>query len=98
MEFLLEELSAAIRVAQIFGGISSSGDLQAHRASLERRGQAGDALAMRMIEGFRDPQNRGKTPGDTLVGAAQRGVGRVVPGGLGFAIVIADQCGGDSAM
>ena len=25
MEFLLEELSAAIRVAQIFGGISSSG-------------------------------------------------------------------------
>src|ERR1700758_3884385 len=53
---------------------------------------------MGMIERFRDAQNGREAARDSLVTVVKGGVGRVMPGRLGLAIVIAGQRGDDGAV
>src|SRR6266481_6761462 len=57
VEFFFKKLGAAICIAQVFRCVAARADLHAYRAALKRGVDAGDALAMRMIERFRDAQN-----------------------------------------
>ena len=67
MEFLFKKFRAAIRVEQIFRRVSSRLDLQTHGAALERSLQVGNSLAVRMIEGFGNSQQRGQPASDPLI-------------------------------
>ena len=64
VEFLFKEVGAALRVAQVFGGIAAGVDLQCDATALERRANIFNTLAMRVVQPFRDAQNGGQAPRD----------------------------------
>ena len=67
MKFLFKELRAAIRISEVFRGISARVHLQANRASLERSANFYYPLPVRVVERLGNSQNRGKPPGDGFV-------------------------------
>ena len=87
---MLKKIRAAIRVANIFGGVAARREVQAHRAALKLCLNFRDALAVGMIESFRDTQNRSEAAGEALVGIAQRTVRRMIAGRFGLSIVVTD--------
>src|SRR5208337_966765 len=91
VEFLFKEVGAALRVAQVFGGIAAGVDLQSDAAALERRANIFHALAMRVVQPFGDAQNGSEAPRDALVVVVERGISGMVAGRLRLAIVIANQ-------
>jgi hypothetical protein len=82
VKFFFEEFRAAICIAKIFGGVAARADLHTHGAALERSVEIGHALAMRMIQGFRDAKNGSQPANHALVVVIQRSIRRVMPGRL----------------
>ena len=66
MEFLFEEIGAALSVADVFGDVSAGGDFDGNRITLERCSELLDALAMRVIESLSNAKDRGEAAGDAL--------------------------------
>jgi hypothetical protein len=54
VEFFFEEVGAAFGITEIFGDIATCLDLEGDRTALESGAEAEDALAVRMVEPFRD--------------------------------------------
>ena len=90
VKFFFKKFGAAICVAQIFRGVAARVDLHADCAALKSGIDIGDALAMRMIERFRDAKNRSQPASHALIIVIQRRIGNVMAGRLGLPIVIAD--------
>lgn len=88
VEFLLKQVGAALRVAEIFRDVAASFDFQRDRVTLEGSAHVLDALAMRVIEALGNTYKRGEAAGDALVVVVERRVGRVVASRLRLAIVV----------
>ena len=71
MELLFEKFGAAIGVAQVFGGVALRGYLKSDGATLERCAQIRDALAVGVIECFRNAKNGSQTASDALIVVVQ---------------------------
>jgi hypothetical protein len=67
VKFVLEKFGAAIGIANVFGSIAARNKLQSHGAALKFCLNFRDALAVRMIESFRDSQDRSEAVGEPLV-------------------------------
>ena len=67
VELLFEEVGAAFRIADIFGGVATGVELQGYRAALKRGFEFLDALAVRMIEALGNAQDGRKPANDSLV-------------------------------
>ena len=90
MKFLFEKLCASIGVANILAGIAASFELQPYRATLECGANSADALSMRVVQTFRDANQRGQPARESAIAVAERAVRNVMAFRLGFAIVVAD--------
>src|SRR6266481_4815821 len=98
VEFFFKKFGAAICIAQIFRCVAARADLHAYRAALKRGVDAGDALAMRMIERFRDAQNGSQAASHALIVVIQRRIRDVMAGRLGLSVVIPHERGHNSAV
>ena len=78
-------------VAEVFGGVAASVDLEGDAAALEGCANSVDALAMRMVQAFGDTQDGGEAAGYAFVVVVEGGIGGMVAGWFGFAVVIADE-------
>jgi len=94
VKFLFKQFGAAIRVANIFGGVAARPEMEADGAALEFRANLRDALAVRMIEAFGDTENRSEAVSKAFVGITQRAVRRMITGRFCLSIVITNG-GGD---
>jgi hypothetical protein len=98
VEFFFEKVGAAFGITQIFGYVAASVDLDGNAGTLERSAQAENALAMRMIEAFGDANEGGEATGNSFVIVVETGIGRVMSGWVGLAVVITNYGGDDVAI
>jgi len=67
VELLFEEVGAAFRIADVFGGVAASVQLQGYGAALKRSLEVLNALAVGMIETLGNAQDGRKSANDSLV-------------------------------
>jgi hypothetical protein len=90
MKFLFEKFRAAVGVANVFAGITTSFELQAYRTTLKCGANSADALPMRVVQAFRDANQRGQPAGKSAIAVVECAVRNVMAFRLGFAIVVTD--------
>jgi hypothetical protein len=98
VELFLKEVGAALGITEIFVYVASGFDLDSDAAALEGSPETENALAMGVVEALRNAKERGEAASDPLVVVVQGGIGRVVAGGFGFAVVIANHGANDAAV
>ena len=94
VKFLFKQFSAAICVANIFGGVAAGPEMEADGAALEFCANLRDALAVRMIEAFGDTENRSEAVSEAFVGIIQRAVRRMITRRFCLSIMVTNG-GGD---
>ena len=67
VKFFFEELGAAVGIAQVFGGVAASADLNADGAALKGSIDTGDPLTMGVVKRFGDANDGGEAACDALV-------------------------------
>jgi hypothetical protein len=98
VKLFFKEVGATLGIAEIFVYIASCFDLDGDAAALERRTKTKNTLAMGVVEALRNAKERGEAASDPFVVVVQGGIGRVVAGGFGFAVVIANHGANDAAV
>ena len=98
VEFLFKEVGAALGIAEIFVYVASGLDLDGDATALERCTKTKNTLAMGVVEPLGDAKERGEAASDALVIVVQGGISRVMAGGFGLAVVIADHGTNDASV
>ena len=98
VEFFFEEVGAALGIAKVFGDIAASLHLKSDGAALKSGVQIENPLEMGMIEAFGDADESGEAAGDALVIVVEHGIGGMMAGGFGLAVMVANDSGNDSAI
>ena len=94
VKFLFKQFGAAIRVANIFCGVSTRPQLKPDGAALKFCANLRNALAVGMIEAFGDTENRSKAAGEAFVGIVQHAIRRMITRRFCLSIVVTNG-GGD---
>src|SRR5260370_18108240 len=88
--FALEQRRAALRILNVFARIAARSDAQLDFRALEAGLDSRDALLVRMVESFRDAQQRRQRAHALALRRIERRITRMMSRGLRLAVVVAD--------